>query len=109
MIAASRVGRRSRRGGLRRRAVRGATNIRHASRRVNLSWDICDRDKLFDIPPMTQKLLGGVIAQDGLLLGANDAANVTVACKDPSPVSSSNLVYLRRDEQRAFSVIGIYG
>jgi hypothetical protein len=62
-----------------------------------------------DISPMTQKLLGGVIAQDGLLLGANDAANVTVACKDPSPVSSSNLVYFRGDEQRAFSVIGIYG
>jgi hypothetical protein len=62
-----------------------------------------------DISPMMQKLLGGVFTQDGLLLGANDAANMTVACTEPSPVSPSNLVYFREDERRAFNVIGVYG
>lgn len=60
-----------------------------------------------DISPMMQKLLGGVFQQDGLLLNTKDAGNITVACKDPSPVSS--LVYFRGDEQRSFSVIGVYG
>lgn len=62
-----------------------------------------------DISPMMQKLLGGVFMQDGLLLGTKDATNMTIACKDASPVSSSNLAYFRGDEQRSFSVIGVYG
>lgn len=62
-----------------------------------------------DISPMMQKLLGGVFAQDGLLLKANDAVDMTIACADPSPVSTSNLVYFKGDEQRKFNVVGIYG
>lgn len=67
------------------------------------------KDIAIDISPMMQKLLGGIFAQDGLLLNAKDAGNITVACKDPSSVSSSNLVYFKGDEQRSFSVIGVYG
>ncbi len=61
-----------------------------------------------DISPMMQKHLGAVFAQHGVLL-ASGAADMSVACPDPSPVSSSNLVYFKGDEQRSFSVVGIYG
>jgi hypothetical protein len=67
------------------------------------------KDVAVDVSPMMQKLLGGVFPQDGLLLNAIDAGNMTVACKDLSPISSSNLVYFKGGEQRAFSVIGVFG
>ncbi|CAN7557859.1 DUF2793 domain-containing protein [Phyllobacterium sp. LjRoot231] len=62
-----------------------------------------------DVSPLMQKLMGSVFRQDGVLLDAGDTGNVTIACREPSPASASNLVYFKIDEQRSFSVIGIYG
>ncbi|PSH70633.1 hypothetical protein CU102_00830 [Phyllobacterium brassicacearum] len=66
------------------------------------------KDIAVDISPMMRKHLGTVFAQHGVLL-ASGAGNISVPCPDPSPASSSNLVYFKGDEQRSFSVVGIYG
>ena len=66
------------------------------------------KDIAIDISPVMQKQLGAVFAQDGVLL-SNGAADMSVACADPSPVSSSNLVYFKADERYSVSVVGIYG
>jgi hypothetical protein len=62
-----------------------------------------------DISPLMQTLLGSAFRQDGLLLEAGDTGSSTLACRDQSPASASNLVYFKFDEVRSFSVIGIYG
>jgi hypothetical protein len=62
-----------------------------------------------DISPLMQKLLGSVFAQDGVLLNAGTSGELTLACNELSPVSSSNLVMVKADEKRSFSVIGVYG
>ena len=62
-----------------------------------------------DVSPLMQKLLGSVFRQDGILLDAGNTGAITVACRDQSPASTSNLVYFKIDEARSVSVIGIYG
>jgi hypothetical protein len=62
-----------------------------------------------DLSPLMQKIFGTVFAQDGLLLKAGSAADMTVRCSEPSPVSASNLLCLRGDEKRSISVLGVYG
>ncbi len=62
-----------------------------------------------DISPLMQKLLGSVFRQDGIMLDAGNTGAITVACRDQSPASTSNLVYFKIDEARSVSVIGIYG
>jgi hypothetical protein len=62
-----------------------------------------------DISPLMQKILGTVFMQDGVLLNAGLAGDITIACNELSPVSSSNLVYFKGNEQRSFTVTGVYG
>ena len=62
-----------------------------------------------DISPLMQKTLGAAFLQDGVLLSAGSVEDVTIACNEQSPVSSSNLIYFKADEKRSFNVIGIYG
>ena len=54
-----------------------------------------------DISPLMQKLLDSVFRQDGLLLDAGNIGNITVACRDESSASTSNLVYFKSDELAA--------
>ena len=62
-----------------------------------------------DVSPLMQKILGSVFRQDGIMLDAGNTGAITVACRDQSPASTSNLVYFKIDEARSVSVIGIYG
>lgn len=62
-----------------------------------------------DISPLMQKIFGTVFLQDAVLLSAGSVEDVTIACNEQSPVSSSNLICFRADEKRSFSAIGIYG
>lgn len=62
-----------------------------------------------DVSPLMQQMLGSEFRQDGILLDAGNTGTITVACRDQSPASTSNLVYFKIDEARSFSVIGIYG
>lgn len=62
-----------------------------------------------DISPLMQKMFGTVFLQDAVLLCAGTVEDVTIACNEQSPVSSSNLICFKADEKRSFSAIGIYG
>lgn len=62
-----------------------------------------------DISPLMQKALSAVFPQDGVLLNAGSTGDITIACNESSPVSSSNLVYFKGDEKRSFTVTGVYG
>lgn len=66
-----------------------------------------------DISPLMQKRLGGVFAQDGVLLtvvsAGNPVSSLVLQCADLSPQSAANLVYFRGDETRAFSIAGVFG
>lgn len=66
-------------------------------------------DIAIDISPLMQNNFGSAFQQDGVLFRVKAAGDITLACNDPSPVSSSNLVYFSVDEQHSFSVVGIYG
>ncbi|UGY10996.1 DUF2793 domain-containing protein [Phyllobacterium pellucidum] len=66
-----------------------------------------------DISPLMQKRLGGVFAQDGVLLtivnSGNPVGSLVLPSSDPSPQSGANLVYFRGDETRVFNIAGVYG
>lgn len=62
-----------------------------------------------DISPLMQKAFGAIFLQDGILLSAGTASDMTVFCNELSPVSSSNLIYLKSDEKRSLTVTGVYG
>ncbi|EJM98454.1 DUF2793 domain-containing protein [Phyllobacterium sp. YR531] len=62
-----------------------------------------------DISPLMQKAFGAVFLQDGVLLNAGPASDMTIFCNELSPISASNLVYLKGDEKRSLMVMGVYG
>ncbi len=62
-----------------------------------------------DISPAMQKLFGVVFAQDGVLLSAGANGESTIRCTDRSPVSACNLIIFNADENRSFTMIGLYG
>ncbi|QND52274.1 DUF2793 domain-containing protein [Phyllobacterium sp. 628] len=62
-----------------------------------------------DISPLMQKYFGSAFPQDGVLLKVDTTGDLTFACTEPSPASSSNLVVFGADEKRRFRVVGVYG
>ena len=66
-----------------------------------------------DISPVMQTRLGKTFAQDGVLLSAMGSAeamaSIVFATTEPSPVSATNLVFVRGDETRTLQLAGVYG